>query len=331
VWAVDRAGNDTIFEFNYTAPKIATTPLIDSLLLSVVGADSCTSIVLKNKSSLSVTLDSVGLNVKDTTLHVESTIPTLPVVLNADDSLIANVCYSAVDTSGQYSNALTFRVNCAWYSVPLLTSGATPIILATDADFGSVQIGDTVCKEVTIRNIGGATLSLQKNWLLTDVKHYALRDTAQFPIAIGPGQSIRLNICYSPTAIQYDSADIHWATNLSGQFAHHNKDYSILMGAGLSSSGVEESEIRVGTLTLDLNPNPAKTAITLHIDAPMSGIASIGVYDVLGREVKQVVNETLIEGSHELGVDINDLPSGRYFVRLEIGGSVLTKELTICR
>jgi hypothetical protein len=55
------------------------------------------------------------------------------------------------------------------------------------------------------------------------------------------------------------------------------------------------------------------------------------VYDILGREVAVLVNETLPAGSHSVNFDASNLTSGVYMYKLEAGGEVLTKRMTLIK
>jgi hypothetical protein len=237
VYVVDRAGNDSVFEFRYTAPKLATSPTAPAavtMLLSSIGTPNCSRAVLYNKiGSSTLIVDSATFRFNKGDFTLTSTVPPIPATLKPGDSLVANVCYNATDTGTVHSDSLIFSMDCIRDTVPLLGSGATPIIVATDADFGSVLVGHTVCKDVTVRNIGNAPLVLTTQWVLHNIVNFTFNDAAKLPVTLQPGQSIVLNFCYTATAVRYDSSSNDWGTNLGGEFLHHNKDYSILQGQGV--------------------------------------------------------------------------------------------------
>ncbi|MBS4027822.1 MAG: T9SS type A sorting domain-containing protein [Ignavibacteriales bacterium] len=64
-------------------------------------------------------------------------------------------------------------------------------------------------------------------------------------------------------------------------------------------------------------PNPFNPITTIRFVIRGSGLVSLKVYDVLGREVATLLNnETMEEGEHNAEFDANGLPSGVYFYRL---------------
>ena len=63
---------------------------------------------------------------------------------------------------------------------------------------------------------------------------------------------------------------------------------------------------------------------------PETQEVSLRLYDVLGRQVRTVLNEEQ-EGRHQRALDGGGLPSGVYFLRLRAGGEIRTQKLTIAR
>ncbi len=63
-------------------------------------------------------------------------------------------------------------------------------------------------------------------------------------------------------------------------------------------------------------PNPFNPVTTLQFIIPEEGNVKITLYDMLGNEVKTLLNENVISGSYNLSVDGSDLSSGTYFVKM---------------
>ena len=85
---------------------------------------------------------------------------------------------------------------------------------------------------------------------------------------------------------------------------------------GLGTSTEEEN--LPGTFTLHANyPNPFNpfTTIAFSIDRPQN--VRLSVFDILGREVRVLVDEQTAAGLHEVRFDAGSLSSGTYFYRLQ--------------
>ena len=84
--------------------------------------------------------------------------------------------------------------------------------------------------------------------------------------------------------------------------------------------------------TLDQNyPNPFNPSTQIRFSVQRSGIVSLRVFDILGKEVVTLVNENLNVGSYETDFNATGLASGAYFYRLQSSGFVETKRMVLLR
>ncbi len=72
-------------------------------------------------------------------------------------------------------------------------------------------------------------------------------------------------------------------------------------------------------------PNPFNPVTTINFDLPVKSSVEISIYDVLGRNLKTIVNEVRDAGRYKVFVDMSGYASGVYFYRMVakpvIGGS----------
>ncbi|MCX6162138.1 MAG: T9SS type A sorting domain-containing protein [Ignavibacteriae bacterium] len=66
-------------------------------------------------------------------------------------------------------------------------------------------------------------------------------------------------------------------------------------------------------------PNPFNPTTNVQFSIIKVQFVSLKVFDMLGKEVATLVNETLKPGTYEAAFDGSQLPSGVYFARLEAG------------
>ncbi len=78
-------------------------------------------------------------------------------------------------------------------------------------------------------------------------------------------------------------------------------------------------------------PNPFNSGTTIGYTLPTPSVVRLTVYDILGRKISVLVNETKNAGPHEVRFDAGRLTSGVYFYRLEAGNFTQTKRLLILR
>ncbi len=78
-------------------------------------------------------------------------------------------------------------------------------------------------------------------------------------------------------------------------------------------------------------PNPFNPATTIKFDIRTPAFTKLSVFDVLGREIKTLVNEELKTGSYSLVFDGSEFNSGVYFYRLTSGDFVETKRMLLVK
>ncbi len=85
-------------------------------------------------------------------------------------------------------------------------------------------------------------------------------------------------------------------------------------------------------------PNPFNPSTPINFNIPIagngldgSGIVSLRIYDMLGKEIAVLVNENLTAGSYSVDFNASSLPSGTYFYRLQSGSFIETKKMILIK
>jgi len=78
-------------------------------------------------------------------------------------------------------------------------------------------------------------------------------------------------------------------------------------------------------------PNPFNPATTIHYDVKETGLVSLKVFDLLGREVVTLVNGKMATGSHTIVWDATGLPSGVYLCRMEAERFTETRKMVLVK
>lgn len=78
-------------------------------------------------------------------------------------------------------------------------------------------------------------------------------------------------------------------------------------------------------------PNPFNPVTNLEFRISKLGFVSLKIYDVLGKEVKTLVNEKLSPGNYKVEFDGSNLTSGVYFYRLTAGEFTDTKRMMLVK
>jgi hypothetical protein len=66
-------------------------------------------------------------------------------------------------------------------------------------------------------------------------------------------------------------------------------------------------------------PNPFNPTTTLSYDLPKAGRTKATLFNLLGQPVRELFDEWQAAGEHRRVIDLRDLPSGVYFLRLQSG------------
>ncbi len=86
------------------------------------------------------------------------------------------------------------------------------------------------------------------------------------------------------------------------------------------------------TYSLSQNyPNPFNPSTQIQFGLPKSGNVKLIVYDILGREVKTLVNEYRTAGTYQIAFDASSLASGVYFYKIEANDFVQTKKMLLVK
>ena len=78
-------------------------------------------------------------------------------------------------------------------------------------------------------------------------------------------------------------------------------------------------------------PNPFNPATKIDFDLPENAFVNLSIYDVLGKEVKNIYNTELPAGPYSVSFSSSQLPSGVYFYKLTSNNFTETKKMVIIK
>jgi DNA-binding beta-propeller fold protein YncE len=82
---------------------------------------------------------------------------------------------------------------------------------------------------------------------------------------------------------------------------------------------------------LQNHPNPFNPSTTIKYKLKEVGVVTIKLYNVLGKEIKTLVNEAKNKGTYTYNFDGSDLPSGVYIYQLRVNDFVSSKKLVLLK
>lgn len=106
---------------------------------------------------------------------------------------------------------------------------------------------------------------------------------------------------------------------------------SFQTAAMTSTAAGPQETVPAETRLLPNYPNPASSSTRIPFELAESGRVEITVYDVLGRRIANLASNVYTSGKQEIDWDVSSLPSGTYFCRLVVNGTVKTQPIRVLR
>jgi hypothetical protein len=137
---------------------------------------------------------------------------------------------------------------------------------------------------------------------------------------------------------QIINVDMSHLADQSSQ-TRHKTGYEVITKDGNSHIQFELN-INPGTDAADLPnsfelkqnyPNPFNPSTRIRFDLPIQSEVKFEIYDMLGRKVATIIDETLSAGSYERVWDASNLSSGVYITRLVTSNGVFTNKMTLIK
>jgi aminopeptidase N len=144
------------------------------------------------------------------------------------------------------------------------------------------------------------------------------------------------------TAAGWDSTVVVWNNQQVQDFVFHmshnpsgvtlDPDGWILKNASSVPLAVEENRnVPFGYALSQNYPNPFNPRTEIEFSVGDPGMATLKVYDVIGREMTTLVNSELLPGIYRISWDASHLPSGAYYYTLRMKNFTDTKKLTLAK
>jgi hypothetical protein len=146
---------------------------------------------------------------------------------------------------------------------------------------------------------------------------------------------------YTQAAMQICAPDFAKEVEATISFVGKNMNsHHILYRMEVAENRSENATVSIAPAEYGLAqnyPNPFNPTTTIHYSLPRQSNVVLKVYDVVGREVRTLVQDTKDAGEYEVRFDASALPSGTYIYRLQAvdpssgQGFVETKRLQLLK
>ncbi|MBE2216877.1 MAG: T9SS type A sorting domain-containing protein [Ignavibacteria bacterium] len=142
----------------------------------------------------------------------------------------------------------------------------------------------------------------------------------------GEQNTILPNVSMKDIEFAPGSTSIGWMCGSNGAIVSTTNSGGGFIGIEPISGNVPEK------YSLSQNyPNPFNPTTNIKLQIPESGLVKLVVFDVTGREVAELVNETLTAGEYKVDFNASGLTSGVYFYRLTTEGFSEVKKMILVK
>ena len=83
--------------------------------------------------------------------------------------------------------------------------------------------------------------------------------------------------------------------------------------------------------SIGIYPNPFNSQTTIAFTLPVRGQVQLDLFDILGRKVKNLMDERIEAGPHQVRFDASDLASGIYIYRMKAGDFSQSRKMVMLK
>jgi photosystem II stability/assembly factor-like uncharacterized protein len=191
------------------------------------------------------------------------------------------------------------------------TTGAVVVADPDTLEFGDLAAGIADTLSFELRNVGVLPDTVT---LVTGAAYFSpLWPFDMLPLTVG--ESAELAVVFESDNLGVFTATVRVFTVHSGTvdiYCHAR----VPLAAGPPAGALLPSDAR-----LAVSPNPGNATFEVRFELSRAAVAGLRVFDLSGRLVETLVEASFAPGEFSRLWDASALPTGIYFVRLDVGGS----------
>lgn len=140
------------------------------------------------------------------------------------------------------------------------------------------------------------------------------------------------SLFYTDNNQYYSFGVLSYATQSKHRRINKDTFYAFkLLIEGDTPTTVGNTELPNNYYLSEAYPNPFNPSTRINYVLPTNNFVQIKVYDILGREVRTLVNEYKSKGNYEITFTANNLVSGIYFIRMQSSAFVSTRKIILMK
>lgn len=220
-------------------------------------------------------------------------------------------------------------------AVPAGTSNGT----TSSVEVIAISQADDSHTTTTTFTLRAESAAMAQVVVLPEVVEVAPGDTVRFD-AFGLDQfnrTVEFMPTWSATGGQVDANGVYIAGVITGKFMVTATDPitgfsgEALVGNGVPVAAEEADDIPNDFHLAQNYPNPFNPETTISFSLPKQAHVRLAVYDMLGREIAVLLDDSRSTGTHQTRFDASRLVSGVYFYRLVTDGFAATRTMVLLR
>ncbi len=99
----------------------------------------------------------------------------------------------------------------------------------------------------------------------------------------------------------------------------------------IGTIGVEEMDNNNHKSTKITYPNPTTSELILEFTLLQPNTTTITIHDLSGKQIIEVLNRFLSEGNHKFHIDMSELQTGTYYLRIQSGNEIQTEKISVIK
>jgi len=236
--------------------------------------------------------------------------------------------FTEYDSSGTVLNDARLANNSIFWPYRAFKFPWNTRLITTDQDsiiFDNVQPNNSSQKSLKVYNNSNRAINIS-GVFNSDTLFNVLQN---FPIEVSSKGEISLNVEYNPIDFNGSIDTIYIVSKDSVQMVAKQV---VLIGNPKTTAVENDNSKKIVAYKLLQNyPNPFNPATTISYEIPKTSFITLKVYDILGRQVKTLVNKEMNSGSYETKFDASSLTSGIYFYSLQAGSFSQSKKMILLK
>ncbi len=122
------------------------------------------------------------------------------------------------------------------------------------------------------------------------------------------------------------------ADNLGNIFTSGSRAAKVMTIKYSQLTGIVEMKRKLPeTLNISITPNPFNSSTNISFDLNKNSFVKLIIYDVLGREVKELLDKQLPAGTYNINLNASNFPSGIYFLKLQTENQYAVKRIVLLK